>query len=76
MAGLIELGLAQSGTDYQKIVLHRHDFSGRVRAMFEDIDLLLIPATGIASPTMERMAQMGVDAELMAAMLRYTCPST
>ena len=42
--------------------------------MFEDIDLLLIPATGIASPTMERMAQMGVDAELMAAMLRYTCP--
>ncbi len=74
VAGLIELGLAQSGTDYQKIVLHRHDFSGRVRAMFEDIDLLLIPATGIASPTMERMAQMGVDAELMAAMLRYTCP--
>jgi amidase len=74
VAGLVDLGLAQRGVDYQKIVLRRHDFSGKVRAMFQDIDLLLIPATGIASPTMERMAQMGVDAELMAAMLRYTCP--
>jgi amidase len=74
VAGLVELGLAQRGVDYQKIVLRRHDFSGNVRAMFEGIDLLLIPATGIASPTMARMAQMGVDAELMAAMLRYTCP--
>ncbi|MDM0006242.1 amidase [Variovorax sp. J22G73] len=74
VAGLVELGLAQRGVDYQKIVLRRHDFSGKVRAMFQDIDLLLIPATGIASPTTERMAQMGVDADLMAAMLRYTCP--
>ncbi len=74
VAGLVELGLAQRGVDYQKIVLRRHDFSGKVRAMFEGIDLLLIPATGIASPTMERMSQMGVDADLMAAMLRYTCP--
>lgn len=74
MAGLIELGRAQSGMDYQKIVLHRHDFTGRVRALFQNIDLLLIPCTGIASPTLERMGQMGEDAELMAAMLRYTCP--
>ncbi|MBU2286268.1 MAG: amidase, partial [Gammaproteobacteria bacterium] len=74
VSGLIDLGLAQSGTDYQKIILRRHAFSGRVRAVFQDIDLLLIPATGIASPTMARMATMGEDAELMAAMLRYTCP--
>lgn len=74
LAGLIELGLAQRGVDYQKIVLHRHDFSGRVRALFQDIDLLLIPATGVASPTVARMATMGVDADLMYAMLRYTCP--
>lgn len=74
MAGLIELGRAQSGMDYQKIVLRRHDFSGRVRALFQDIDLLLIPSTGIASPTLDRMSRMGEDAELLAAMLRYTCP--
>ena len=74
MAGLIELGRAQSGMDYQKIVLRRHDFAGRVRALFEDVDLLLIPCTGIASLTIERMARMGEDVDLMAAVLRYTCP--
>lgn len=74
LAGLIELGLAQKGTDYQKIMLRRLDFAGRVKAMFEDIDLLLVPATGIASPTVDRMSKMGTDAELISAVLRYTCP--
>ena len=74
LAGLIELGRAQSGLAYQKIVLHRLDFAGRVKALFEDVDLLIVPATGIASPTMERMARMGEDAELISAVLRYTCP--
>jgi amidase len=74
LSGLLDLGRAQSGIDYQKIVLNRHAFSGRVRAMFEGIDLLLVPAHGVASPTLARMATFGEDAELMSAMLRYTCP--
>jgi amidase len=74
LAGLIELGRAQTGLDYQKIVLHRLDFAGRVKAMFEDVDLLIAPATGVASPTVERMSKMGEDADLIAAVLRYTCP--
>jgi ABC-2 type transport system permease protein len=45
-----------------------------VRALFESIDLLLIPCTGIASPTLERIGRMSEDADLMAAVLRYTCP--
>lgn len=74
LAGLLDLGHAQSGTDYQKIVLNRHAFSGRVRAMFEGVDLLLMPSQGVASPTLERMLTFGQDADLMSAMLRYTCP--
>jgi len=74
LASVIEAGRAQTGPDYQKIMLHRLAFKGRVAAMFESIDLLLIPATGVASPTLARMAQMGVDADLMSSMLRYTCP--
>ena len=74
MSGIIDLGRTQSGMDYQKINLRRHDITGRVQAMFTSIDLLLVPALGIASPTIERMATMGADAELMAAVLRYTCP--
>ena len=74
LAGLLDLGRAQSGMDYQKIVLNRHAFTGRVRALFEGVDLLLMPSQGVASPTLARMATFGQDAALMSAMLRYTCP--
>lgn len=74
LSGLIDLGLSQSATDYQKLLLRRADFSGRVRAFFGQIDLLLIPAIPFAAPTLERASQLGVDPELLAGMLRYTCP--
>lgn len=74
LAGLIDLGLGLSATDYQRLLLRRADFTGRVRAVFAQVDLLLVPATAFAAPTLERMAQFGSDAELFAGMLRYTCP--
>ncbi|MCW5620704.1 MAG: amidase [Burkholderiales bacterium] len=74
LSGLIDLGRSQSGLDYQKIVLRRNDFRGRVQALFQGIDLLLIPATAVASPTVAQMAKLGEDAELISALLRYTCP--
>ena len=74
LAGLIELGLAQRGVDYQKIVLRRHDYSGRMAAVFESVDLLIVPVTSMASPTLEWMSHFGEDAELMSGMLRHTCP--
>lgn len=74
LASIIELGLSQSGTDYQKIILRRYEFNGRLRALFEGIDLLLIPTTGVASPTVAQMATLGEDADLISAVLRYTCP--
>ncbi len=74
LVGLIDLGLAQRGVDYQKIVLNRRAFSGRVAALFEGIDLLLIPTTAAASPTLAQMAGLATDADLLQALLRYTCP--
>ena len=74
LAGLIDLGLAQSGVDYQKIVLRRTAFTGRVARLFEDIDLLLIPTTGVASPTLAQMSRLTEDPELISALLRFTCP--
>ena len=47
--------------DYQKIILRRNDFRGRVAALFESIDLLLIPAQSFASPTLSMMATLGED---------------
>jgi amidase len=74
LSGLIDLGRGVSGFDYQKIMLRRHDFRGRVAALFQAIDLLLIPVQGITSPTTARMLTLGEDADLLAALLRFTCP--
>jgi amidase len=74
LAGLIELGRGQSAMDYQKLILRRLDFTGRVRALFERVDLMLIPTTGMASPTLEQMGTFGLNADLMIALLGYTCP--
>ncbi|MEO5863285.1 MAG: amidase [Burkholderiales bacterium] len=74
LSGVIELGRSQSGMDYQKIVLRRNDFRGRMQSLFQEIDLLVIPATAVASPTVEQMSKLGEDPELISALLRYTCP--
>jgi amidase len=74
LAGLIELGLQQSGTDYQKIVLRREAFKGRVRMLFEKVDLLAVPAQTFAAPTLAKMATLGENPELIAGLLRFSCP--
>jgi amidase len=74
LAGLIELGLQQSGTDYQKIVLRREAFRGLVRALFEKVDLLAVPAQTFAAPTLAKMATLGENPELIAGLLRFSCP--
>jgi len=74
LSGLIELGRNLSGLDYQKIALRRNDLRGRVAALFEGIDLLLVPTQGIASPTTAQLAALGEDAEMLNALIRFTCP--
>ena len=72
LASLLDLGRSVSGSDYQKLILRRLDFRGRVTALFHDIDLLVVPAHGIASPTNAQMAKLAEDAVLRDAMFRYT----
>lgn len=74
LSGLIDLGRGLSGMEYQKIVLRRNDFRGRVAALFRTVDLLLVPAQGFASPTLAKMATLGEDAALMRSLLGFTCP--
>jgi len=74
LAGLLDIGRSLDGMDYQKMLLHRADFSGRVRTLFQSVDLLLVPATAFAAVTNERMATFAQDADLFAGMLQYTCP--
>lgn len=74
LAGVIELGRQLSGMDYQKIVLRREAFRGRLRALFETIDLFVIPAQAVAAPTLAKMATFGEDPDLLNGLLRFTCP--
>ena len=74
LAGLIETGRSLSAMDYQKMILRRLNFAGRLRALFETIDLLLIPAQAFASPTSAMMATLGEDSSKLMALLRFTCP--
>ena len=76
LARLIELGLALSATDYQKILLIRHNFCGAVRALFDDIDVLVVPAQGTASPTAKKVKDSRRNPKTWSAMemSRFTGP--
>ena len=74
MAGLLDLGRATAGTELQQIWLRRRAYTGRVDAFFETVDLLLIPAQPIASPTNAQMATLGTDPEGFAKLVRFTAP--
>ena len=67
LAGFIDAGRALSGLDYQRILLRRRDFTGRVQPRSMPVDAMLIPAQPFAAPTVARMATLGqVPAELAA----------
>lgn len=74
LAGLIDLGRGLSGMDLQKMALRRADFTGRVRTVFESVDLVLVPAMSYAAPTRAFMSRLGEDVDLLTGLLRYTCP--
>lgn len=74
LAGFIETGRALGGCEYQKILLRRREFAGRVAALFEAVDLLLIPAQPIAAPTVAQMAVLGADPNMLASLVRFTAP--
>ena len=74
LASLIDLGLSLSASDYQRILLNRYDFSGKVKALFQDIDILVVPAQGQASPTLEQRKMSRKNPEATASLLRFTAP--
>jgi amidase len=74
LSGLLDLGRSVSGVELQKVWLRRRAFAGRVTALFEGIDLLLIPAQSMASPTTAQMATLGSDPEGFAKLVRFTAP--
>ncbi len=74
LAGFIDAGRSVSAIALQKVLLRRRAFAGRVAALFGSIDLLLIPAQSMASPTIAQMATLGTDPRLFEALAKFAMP--
>ena len=72
LTSLLDMGLALSGIDYQKLLLRRLDFSGRVQALLATVDVLALPVLGFPVPSLARM--QNVDDDIIAGFHRFTCP--
>ncbi|AOK50043.1 amidase [Burkholderia sp. MSMB617WGS] len=72
LATLIEQGRALPGTQYQRLLLRRQEFRGRLLALFSQVDFVALPVLPAGVPTIERMSR--IDDELIADIHRFTCP--
>ncbi|WP_426434857.1 amidase [Bradyrhizobium genosp. P] len=72
LAQLIEQGKSMSGVDIAAIHHERLKFSGRLAALFSDIDLLLIPTMPVPIPTLSKMSEYGADPTILLSILRFT----
>ncbi|WP_442580764.1 amidase [Mesorhizobium sp. ASY16-5R] len=74
MAGLIEHGRTVGGDVVGKAWVDRLEFSGRLAAAFEDVDLMLIPTMTTPTPTLPELEAFGADDDVLLQMIRYTAP--
>lgn len=74
LASVLETGRALSGLNYQKILLRRLELRGRIAALFETIDLLLIPVHPFPPLTLAMIKTLGEQPDLIARLQEYTCP--
>ena len=74
LSQVLDGGAAISGLDYQKILLRRATFRGRVEALFSSVDLVLTPVHPFAPLSLTAIATLGEQPEVIAALQRYTCP--
>ncbi len=74
LAQLIEQGRRTTGTEFGAIMHGRLAFAGRLAALFQGVDLLLMPTMPVPVPSLERMAEYGQDDAVLLRMLRFTAP--
>lgn len=74
LAGLLQTGRAVDGITLAKIVQRRAVFSGRLAALFREIDLLLVPAMNNAAPSLALLAEQVSEPGARYARVRFTSP--
>jgi amidase len=74
LARMLDWGRQVDGATLVRIQQRRAAFTGRMQALFGDIDLLLWPAMNEAAPTNATLAQRASDLEARYARIRFTAP--
>lgn len=74
LSRLIELGRGLSAVEYQRLLLAAGEFSGRVTAVLETIDCLLVPVQPFAAPTYEQLGALAADPVANQRLIQYTAP--
>jgi amidase len=71
---MIDNGRRLSAVEYQTFVKQRLEFTGSLRRVFQDVEIVLMPSSGFASPTLETMRNLGQDATFYATLAAPTAP--
>lgn len=74
LAAVLDAGRALSGLDYHEVILRRLAFCGRMRELFNGIDLLLAPIHPFAPLSLKTLGTMGAQPKLIARLQAYTAP--
>jgi amidase len=74
LAGLLDGGRALSALDYQRALLVRADFTGRMNALMTGVDLLLMPAMPVAGASLERITDLRRDPDHRIWLQRFCAP--
>lgn len=69
----LDAGQGVTGEAYARANLARRQFAGNLNALFEQIDLMIVPVSGNAVPTVEEFARICPDPEGLERLIYFTC---
>jgi amidase len=71
---LLEAGHRTAAIEYARAHLTRLEFAGELQGVFEEVDLILCPATIVPPPPVEVVSTATRDPEVMAPFFKFTAP--
>ena len=74
LSRLIDGGRAASALDYQRLLLRRAEFRGRLDRLLTEVDCVVLPVQPYAAPTYEQLGSLAEDPEANSRLIQYTAP--
>jgi amidase len=74
LSRLIEIGRKTDAMEYQRVLLNRAAFRGRLNKLMEEVDLLILPVQPYAAPTYEQLGALADDSEANSRLIQFTAP--